>query len=92
MSDSRNADKYAGQYCNISILGDADRDGVITIFDAAHIQRILADMDLPDDILDVEYSKLVYGFNIRCLSDFDRDGDRTIFDVTAIQRYLAGMD
>ena len=59
------------------ILGDADTDGEVTIFDATAIQRYLA--ELP-----------VTKFNENA-ADADEDGDVTIFDATAIQRYLAQL-
>lgn len=60
------------------VYGDADLDGELTIFDAAAIQRHLADMErLSDPAIQ------------RCLlSGYD---ELTIFDVTLIQRRLAGM-
>ena len=60
------------------ILGDADDDGNITIFDATAIQKHLANM--------IEASEI----NLN-LADFDQDGDVTILDATAIQRNLADL-
>ena len=59
------------------VLGDADCDGEVTIFDATAIQRHLA--LLP-----------VTKFNERT-ADADGDGDITIFDATSVQRYLADL-
>ena len=59
------------------LLGDADTDGSVTIFDATAIQRHLA--ELP-----------VKSFSEKA-ADADEDGDVTIFDATAIQRYLAEL-
>ena len=59
------------------VLGDADIDDDVTIFDATAIQRHLA--ELP-----------VENFNEKA-ADADEDGDVTIFDATAIQRYLAEL-
>lgn len=59
------------------LLGDADCDGDIRIFDVTCIQRYLADLD----------RMTIYETN----ADVDNDGEVTIFDATGIQRYLAGM-
>ncbi len=60
------------------VIGDADRDGEVTIFDATRIQRYLAELVTQEDIdLDA--------------SDVDGDGEVTIFDTTRIQRYLAQL-
>lgn len=60
------------------ILGDADDDGEVSIFDATAIQRSLA--ALPTDSF------------VEGAADTDGDGEVTILDATHIQRYLAGMD
>ena len=59
------------------ILGDADGDGTVSIFDATAIQRFLADIEQT-------------GFN-EAAADVDGDGTVSIFDATAIQRYLVGL-
>ena len=59
------------------MVGDADSDKDVTIFDATAIQRRLA--ELP-----------VSNFNEKA-ADADEDGGLTIFDATAIQRYLAEL-
>ena len=59
------------------ILGDADGDGDVTIFDATAIQRFLAELSTGS-------------FN-EAAADADGDGDVTIFDATAIQRFLAQL-
>ena len=59
------------------ILGDADGDGEVTIFDATAIQRHLA--DLPTESF------------VEAAADADEDGEVTIFDATAIQRHLADL-
>lgn len=61
------------------LIGDADGDGNVTIFDATKIQRVIADMDPDED-----------GAIIR-RGDVDQDEELTIFDVTYIQRYLADL-
>ena len=60
-----------------AILGDADTDGEVTIFDATTIQRYLA--ELP-----------VSAFDERA-ADADEDDDVTIFDATSVQRHLAEL-
>lgn len=60
------------------ILGDADSDGEVTIFDATVIQKHLVS-EGDGSTLDIE------------VADVDRDGEITIFDVTAIQRFLADL-
>ena len=59
------------------ILGDADIDDDVTIFDATAIQRHLAELPV------AKFDKYA--------ADADEDGDVTIFDATAIQRYLAQL-
>ena len=59
------------------ILGDADDDGDVTIFDATCVQRYLAQLPV------TKFSETA--------ADADEDGDVTIFDATAIQRYLAQL-
>ena len=60
------------------VIGDADRDGELTILDATRIQRFLA---APFDINVLNYA----------VCDFDNDKDITIMDATAIQRELADI-
>ena len=60
------------------ILGDADGDGEITIFDATWIQRAVVDFELPST------------FN-EAAADVDGDGDITPFDATFVQRYLVDI-
>ncbi len=60
------------------LLGDADGDGSVTILDATHIQRFLAEL-IPKDEID--------------LTAADVSGDGVdIIDATKIQRYLAELD
>ena len=59
------------------ILGDADNDGRVTIFDATAIQRFLAELS-------------VLSFN-EAAADTDSSGDIEIADATRIQRFLAEM-
>ncbi len=60
------------------IMGDADKDGSLTILDATHIQRYLADL-IDESQIDLD------------VADYDGDGNITILDATAIQRNLAGL-
>ena len=60
-----------------TILGDADGDGNVTIFDATTIQRHLADLPTQSFIEDA--------------ADCDGDGSVTVLDATAIQRHLASL-
>ncbi|MBR2715976.1 MAG: hypothetical protein IKB73_07225 [Ruminococcus sp.] len=72
-------------------LGDADRDGKLTVMDATYIQMVSAGMceyDAKDDIR--EFYAL--GDAVDYISDFDRDGERTVMDATAIQMKLAGIE
>ena len=59
------------------ILGDADADGTVSIFDATAIQRVLAQF-------------VVQPFDRRA-ADITGDG-LDIFDATRIQRYLVKID
>lgn len=58
------------------IMGDADKDGDLTILDATHIQLFKAEL-IDESGIDLE------------VSDYDQDGDVTILDATAIQHTLA---
>ena len=59
-----------------TLLGDADGDGEVSIFDITLIQRYLAGVA---DEIDA------------AAADVDGDGEVSIFDATAIQRWLAGI-
>ena len=72
------------------LLGDTDRDGRLTIIDATHIQKRLANLEetpFYDSIPEVAAVK--FGADIRFLSDMDRDGEKSILDATVIQKRLA---
>ena len=58
-------------------IGDADKDGEVTILDATAIQRTLA--SLPTDAFD------------ETAAEADGDGELSILDATAVQRWLAGL-
>lgn len=61
-----------------TILGDADGDGIVTIFDVTWIQRLLLDMKVPETFSETA-------------ADVDADGEISIIDATWIQRWLSGM-
>lgn len=58
--------------------GDADDDGLVTIFDVTFIQRYDAHLALPSPLNERN-------------ADVDGDGIVTIFDATLIQRYAVGI-
>lgn len=58
--------------------GDADLDGDVSIFDATHIQRALADFFEPSE-------------RERVAADIDDSGTMDIYDVICIQRLLAEL-
>lgn len=62
-----------------SLVGDADEDGIISIYDVTEMQRHLA-----------EYIKLEGTAALN--TDFNFDGEITIDDATAIQRMLAELE
>ncbi len=61
-----------------TILGDADGDGIVTIFDVTWIQRLLLDMKVPETFSEAA-------------ADADADGEISIIDATWIQRWLSGI-
>ena len=61
------------------ILGDVDGDGEVTSIDATYIQRLLADMAVPDS------------FN-ETAADVDGDDEVSVLDATLIQRWLADFN
>ena len=62
----------------VTLIGDADMDGNVTILDATRIQRWLA--------------SLVTGAEVHMKNaDADKDNSVTILDATRIQRFLAGI-
>lgn len=72
-------------------IGDMDRDKELTVIDATHIQKCMAQLESypDDDILAPKY-RGVNGY-LKYISDFDHDNERTIIDATAIQRHLANL-
>ena len=70
---------YPDIECAQGIIGDADSDGVVNIFDATQIQLYLARyIDSMQMSMD--------------LADCDKDDNINIYDVTYIQKYLAKID
>lgn len=61
-----------------TIFGDADQDGEVTIFDAAQIQRHVAQIELLAN-------------ESIAIADTDKDGKVTVFDASRIQFYLANL-
>ncbi len=60
------------------LMGDADDDDKVTVFDATRIQRVLVGLAQKHTYYDV-------------VADTDQDGSVTVLDATTIQRYLAGI-
>ncbi|MGN0450268.1 MAG: dockerin type I repeat-containing protein [Ruminococcus sp.] len=79
-------------YGNIQILGDVDKNGVLNIADATLIQKYLAELVPRNDMLDIDFSSIKYGFNLTCLSDYNKDGFCTVEDATYIQKRLSDVD
>ena len=77
---------------SIFMLGDADRDGELTVLDATHLQRftVHAENLEYDDV--TAHKSHSFGPKIKYLSDFNCDGDRDIIDVTLIQRQVTGLE
>lgn len=59
------------------LLGDADGDGIVTVFDATAIQRQLVGLSNDSYVEDA--------------ADADGDGRISVFDATEIQRHLVGL-
>lgn len=79
-------------YGNVQILGDVDKNGVLNIADATKIQKYSNELIPRDDMLNVEFSTLKYGFSLTCLSDYNKDGYCNIADATSIQKKIANID
>ena len=69
---------YFGLYDHVFVLGDADGNSEVSIFDASMIQRHLA--TLRTKTID-EYA-----------ADVDRDGEISVLDATYVQRFDAGIE
>ncbi len=68
---------------SVALVGDCDGDSELTIKDATCVQKCIAGLDAPKNVLG-DYNRLVY--------DFNRDGERNIKDATAIQKCIAGLE
>lgn len=80
----------SGDSSAVWLIGDADRDGKLTIIDATHIQKRLAGLEeypFYDALPGVAQTK--FGADIRFVSDIDRDSVRSVLDATTIQKRLA---
>ena len=72
------------------LLGDTDRDGLLTILDVTHIQKQLAELEAEPSYDSLpQVAGVKFGADIKLLSDIDRDGMKTILDATWIQKRLA---
>ena len=71
-----------------NILGDADRDGDVTVMDATRIQRWLAELC---DIDGSDYTGVDLTDEQAKIADADEDGDVSVMDATAIQRHMADL-
>ncbi len=78
LAGSRTGDEGAASQTGY-LLGDANRDGNVTIEDVTCIQRYLAEWPVEDDFSEVA-------------ADVSGDGAVKINDVTYIQRWLACID
>lgn len=63
----------------IHLAGDADGDGMITVFDATRIQRVLVGYDEDKRQMAETYAAV-------------SGGELSVLDATAIQRYIAGYE
>ena len=72
------SEQFAPDYTPSVLIGDADRDGSVTILDATRIQRFIAELE-PEENIDM------------VAADADRDGSVTVLDATRIQRVLAEL-
>ena len=69
------------------VIGDADKDGGLSILDATQIQLEVASLA---ERKDVEIGGLLaYGEEMKYITDLDHDGKITVMDATAIQMKLA---
>lgn len=63
---------------NISLIGDLNNDGFVTVWDVTCLQRLVA--SYYDEVCSIENA------------DVNGDGKITISDATLLQRYIAGFD
>lgn len=66
------------------IIGDADKDGVLTVRDATYIQKIVAGVQ-------VHNPNAYYENVVELIRDFDRNDIVNVKDATAIQKCIAGI-
>ncbi len=75
------------------LIGDSDKDGVITVLDATLIQRYVAKLtDFNDQIIDYYDDSFAEAGFPKYISDFNCDGKRDILDATAIQKRIARVE
>ncbi len=63
------------------MIGDADKDGKLTVRDATYVQKVIAGVEVVDPY---------YGIT-ELIRDFDRDDNVNVKDATAIQKCVAGL-
>lgn len=75
--------EYAEKTLSFTVLdkiyGDADADGKVSVKDATHIQKRIADLDLSSVFYDA-------------LADCDANGRLSVRDATCIRKYLANIE
>ena len=71
------------------VIGDADKDGKLSILDASQIQLELASLAERNDV--AVGGLCVYGEEMKYITDLDKDGEIGILDATAIQLKLARL-
>lgn len=59
------------------LIGDVNKDGIVSVFDATEIQRVVAEMSDFSDVL---------------IGDYNRDKSIDVMDATAIQRKIAKLE
>lgn len=80
------------------LIGDADKDGKLTVRDATAIQKVIAGISTVKDdkyTVIIGYTETVSNdmpiTENKYISDYNRDGERNVKDATAIQKYIAGI-
>ncbi len=76
--------------CGVQLLGDADRDRMLTILDATRMQRFIADLE-ENPFAEIISTDYFFGYPVYNTTDYDRDGDFTIVDATKVQRAIAEL-
>ena len=78
---------------SVDFLGDADRDGELTIIDVTLILRALVGInDLDDCSWWFKHYGCAFGNRLTSLGDYDADGTVDVIDATRIQRALVGRE